>query len=159
MNHTLSTIDSFFDDDIIRNLKFSLGYIIQISRMVSTINMSWRKWQPIDIRLTYCWISTAVFRYEQKFNYNYSALHIVDIWIFSFEKRMLLWQSSVTIEPHVFVIVTCLWKGLIIYLLVSSSFSSYTHSCIVVHSNWFVCEQEKSHALRTTFVTCLITIY
>ncbi len=32
---------------------------------------------------------------------------------------MLLWQASVATSPHVFVIATCIWSELIIYLLVS----------------------------------------
>ncbi len=35
-----------------------------------------------------------------------------------FFKRLLLWQASVATSPHIFVIATCIWSDLIIYLFV-----------------------------------------
>ena len=37
----------------------------------------------------------------------------------SFYEKVLLWQTSIATSPHNFVIATCIWSDLIIYLLVS----------------------------------------
>ncbi len=49
--------------------------------------------------------------------------------IILFNEKVLLWQASIATSPHVFVIATCIWSELIIYLLVSCNkqFFSRTH--------------------------------
>ena len=46
---------------------------------------------------------------------------------------MLLWQSSVATRPHVFVIATCIWSELIIYLLVSCNKQLSSLVCCARH--------------------------
>ena len=48
-------------------------------------------------------------------------------------KRMLLWQTSVVTNPHDFVIATCIWSELIIYLLIRCNKQSFLWMCGAWH--------------------------
>ena len=65
------------------------------------LNVRWRHWLQSDRS----WNGSSMIRDYSSFLY--------DWW------KELLWQISVTTDPHIFVIATCIWSELIIYLLVS----------------------------------------
>ncbi len=52
-------------------------------------------------------------------------IHVL-LLFFSFWQKMSLRQASVTTSPHVFVIATCIWSELIIYVLVSCNKQLYS---------------------------------
>ena len=53
-----------------------------------------------------------------EYSLNIKAKASTSCFFYMFQWKMLLQHSSVTITPHIFVIATCIWSELIIYLLV-----------------------------------------
>ena len=62
---------------------------------------------------------------------------------------MLLWQVDVTINPHDFVIATCIWSVQIIYLLVSCNKQFFSLRCGARYSSYF----DTSRSSRSLFCT------
>ena len=65
---------------------------------------------------------------------------------------MLLWQSSVATRPLIFVIATCIWSELIIYLLVScnkqlvQSLTDRQHQlCPITYGSHLACDVSKDY--------------
>ena len=52
-------------------------------------------------------------------HFNPTGIALTSFFSFLFNWKKLLWQVDVTINPHNFVIATCIWSVKIIYLLVS----------------------------------------
>jgi len=61
----------------------------------------------------------------------------LQIFFFVFLMKMLLWQASVATNPHVFVIATCFWSEMIIYLLVSCNKQLFSWFCRARHLSCF----------------------